>query len=110
MVSAHKQIRDGLRNADCVYHIDDNMIAVLLPNTTLRQAQEVAKKIRLLIASLHLRSNDLQQQFTACMGVADASLATIAEQVMIQARKALSAAQADGSNQIMVYSERPTEH
>ncbi len=110
MASVHKQIRDGLRNADCVYHIDDNIIAVLLPNTTLRQAQEVAKKIRLLIASLHLRSNDLQQQFTACMGVADASLATTAEQVMIQARKALVAAQADGSNQIMVYSERPTEH
>lgn len=110
MVGVHEQIRNGLRNADCVYHIDDNMIAVLLPNTTLSQAQEVAKKIRLLIASLHLRSNDLQQQFTACMGVADASLAITADQVMNQARKALDAAQADGSNQIVVFSERPAEH
>lgn len=106
MVSVHEQIRDGLRNADCVYHIGDDVIAVLLPNTTLSQAQEVAKKIRLLIASLHLRSNDLQQQFTACMGVADASLAVTAEQVMKHAREALGAARVEGSNQIVVYSER----
>ena len=34
MSSVHEQIREGLREADGVYHIGDDLIAVLLPNTT----------------------------------------------------------------------------
>ncbi len=103
MSSVHEQIESGLRAADGVYHINDDLIAVLLPNTNLAQAEEVAKKVRMLIASLHLRGDTLSQQLTACMGVADATAAGTAEQVMDRARSALARARAEGSNQIEVY-------
>ena len=103
MSSVHEQIQAGLRAADGVYHINDDLIAVLLPNTNLAQAEAVAKKVRLLIASLHLRGDDLGQQLTACMGVADATAAGTAEEVMDRARSALARAKAEGANQIEVY-------
>ena len=103
MSSVHEQIDSGLRAADGVYHINDDLIALLLPNTNLTQAEAVAKKVRMLIASLHLRGNDLNQQLTACMGVADATAAGKAEEVMDRARSALARAQAEGTNQIEVY-------
>ncbi len=103
MSSVHEQIESGLRAADGVYHINDDLIAVLLPNTNLAQAEAVAKKVRMLIASLHLRGDDLSQQLTACMGVADATAAGTAEEVMDRARSALARARAEGSNQVEVY-------
>lgn len=105
MSSVHNQIHDGLRNADGVYQISDEFIAVLLPNTSLEQAQEVASKIRILVASLHLRNDDVDHQLTVCMGVSDALLANTAEEVMSNARIALTQAQADGTNQIRCYDE-----
>ncbi len=103
MSSVHEQIRGGLREADGVYHIGDDLIAVLLPNTTGSQAQEVACKVRTLVASLHLNGGDIGDQLTACMGVSDASTATTAEEVMEHAKLALADAQAAGRSQISFY-------
>jgi diguanylate cyclase (GGDEF)-like protein len=111
MSSVHEQINEGLREADGVYHIGDDLIAVLLPNTTGSQAQEVAKKVRTLVASLHLRGGELQasadgvpqHQLTACMGLSDARSAKTAEEVMQHARLALATAQQNGKNQIGIY-------
>ncbi len=105
MSTVHEQVREGLRQADGVYQIGDDLIAVLLPNTTSAQAEEVARKVRALIASLHLRGDEIPQQLTACMGLADATLAVTAEDVMANARVALSHAQAKGHNEIVFYSE-----
>ncbi len=109
MGTVHQQIKDGLRNADGVYQISDEYIAVLLPNTTVEQALAVAEKVRVLIASLHLRANDVEQQLTACMGLADARLAATAEEVMANAKVALGEAQAKGRNQIQCYDETLVE-
>lgn len=100
MTSVHKQIEEGLRQADGVYHVGDELIAVLLPHTTDEQAMEVAKKIRLLIASLHLRGNDIQTQLTASMGLAAARGASVAEEVMANAKRALAIARDKGANEI----------
>ncbi len=105
MGTVHQQIKDGLRNADGVYQISDEYIAVLLPSTTIDQALAVADKVRVLIASLHLRANDVEQQLTACMGLADARLAATAEEVMANAKVALGEAQARGRNHIQCYDE-----
>lgn len=107
MSSVHDQIIGGLRGADGVYHIGDDLIAVLLPNTNLLQAETVGKKIRLLVASLHLRGNNLSNQLTACMGISSASTAVSAEEVMDHAKLALREAQTEGNNQISLY--RPVE-
>jgi len=103
MSSVHEQISEGLRGADGVYHIGDDQIAVLLPNTTATQANEVAKKVRTLIASLHLRGGEISQQLTVCQGLADAAGAKSAEAVMSSAKEALSAAQAKGHNEIGLF-------
>ncbi len=103
MTSVHQQVSDGLRSADGVYHIGNDQIAVLLPHTTLGQAKQVAEKIRVLIASLHLRGNNVEDQLTACMGVANAVQGLSAEQVMANARTALADAQTAGANQINVF-------
>lgn len=105
MSSVHAQILEGLRTADGVYQISDEYIAVLLPNTTITQAEAVAGKIRVLIASLHLKNEEVEEQLTACMGLADSRLATTAEEVMSNAKVALALAQHQGSNQLKTYDE-----
>jgi len=110
MSSTHEQIQEGLRQADGVYHVGEDLIAILLPNTSEQQALDVAKKIRRLIASLHLRGNAIDMQLTASMGVANAqhenttaSKTTLtAEDIMSRARRALAQAQREGPNQICV--------
>ncbi|MEM9620798.1 MAG: diguanylate cyclase [Pseudomonadota bacterium] len=103
MSTVHHQIDDGLRSADGVYHIGDDLIAVLLPRTTLAQARQVADKVRVLVASLHLRGNQVDDQLTASMGISNAQQAQTAEQVMAQARQALQEARTAGDNQIVVF-------
>ena len=105
MSSVHSQIKSGLRHADGVYQIADELIAVLLPNTTMQQASEVAAKIRILVSSLHL-SGSTDAQLTACMGISDARLAKTAEEVMANAKSALRQAQEDGVNTICAFDER----
>ena len=98
------QIREGLREADGVFQIDDEMLAVLLPRTSSDAAIEVAKKVRVLIAGLHLRDGAISTQLTACMGIAGTRDAGDAEQVLDQARAALKTAQREGSNRIELFS------
>ena len=105
MSSVHTQIKEGLRQADGVYQITEELIAVLLPHTTRGQAQEVAEKIRVLVASLHLSDADTDKQLTASMGISDAKLASTAEEVMANAKTALAAAKDQGYNTIQTYDE-----
>lgn len=109
MTSVHTQVKEGLRQADGVYQISDDRIAVLLPNTTSDQASEVASKIRVLVSSLHLSSGASDEQLTASMGISDARLANSAEEVMENAKVALSHAQRLGGNSILSYQQDMAE-
>jgi diguanylate cyclase (GGDEF)-like protein len=95
-----EQVREGLRDADSVFQIDEGLLAVLLPRTSESAALDVARKIRVLIAGLHLRDGRLNSQLTACMGVAGARDANVPEEVLDRAHVALAAAQEEGSNTI----------
>ena len=97
------QIREGLREADGVFQIDDELLAVLLPRTSGKAALEVAKKVRVLIAGLHLRDGEVSSQLTACMGIAGTREAGNADEVLRQARLALQAAKREGTNSIELY-------
>ncbi len=94
------QVREGLRNSDTAYQVDEETVAVLLPHTSREAAADVAEKLRVLIAALHLREGDLTSQLTACMGIADTSAGTTPEAVLAAARAALDAAQSGGANQV----------
>ncbi len=98
----HQQLREGLRDADSVFQIDEGLLAVLLPRTNQEAALDVAAKIRILIAGLHLKDGGLARQLTACMGVAGARSASAPEDVLDNARQALVLALAEGSNSIKV--------
>jgi diguanylate cyclase (GGDEF)-like protein len=103
MSSMHSEILSGLRTSDGVYQISEALVAVLLPNTTLTTAEEVATKIRGLIAGLHLNSENQDQRLTACMGITNAEHAVTADDVMTNARSALTKAQAQGADRIEVF-------
>ena len=87
--SMQSQISDGLREADGVYQIDDELLAVLLPRTSVDCAAEVTKKVRVLIAGLHLKDGVETTQLTACMGIAGTKHASTAEEVFASAKEAL---------------------
>ncbi|MEQ8859237.1 MAG: diguanylate cyclase [Pseudomonadales bacterium] len=95
-----EQVREGLRDADSVFQIDEGLLAVLLPRTSETAALDVAGKIRVLIAGLHLRDGRLASQLTACMGVAGAKQEKNPEAVLEKAQAALGAAISEGSNTI----------
>lgn len=95
-----EQIDEGLREADSVFQIDEGLLAVLLPRTSETAAVDVAGKIRVLIAGLHLRDGRLTSQLTACMGVAGARDAQSPEDVLERARAALVRAQREGASTI----------
>lgn len=101
--AVQNQIDEGLREADGVFQIGDGQLAVLLPNTSGEAAAEVAVKLRVLIAGLHLASGDVDRQLTACMGVAGTAGAASAESVLDQAREALAQARREGPNSIRRY-------
>jgi GGDEF domain-containing protein len=101
--SIQAQIHEGLRDADNVFQIDEGLLAVLLPRTSEDAAIDVAGKIRVLIAGLHLRDGRITTQLTACMGVVGARNAHTPEDVLDQARAALSAAQQEGTSTIRAY-------
>lgn len=98
--TTHQQLREGLRDADCVFQIDEGLLAVLLPRTSEAAALDVAAKIRVLIAGLHLRDGRLSTQLTACMGVAGARAANRPEDVLERAQQALALAQHEGANSV----------
>ena len=83
-----------------MFQIDEGLLAVLLPRTSEPAALDVARKIRVLIAGLHLRDGRVTSQLTACMGVAGAKAAKTPEDVLDRANAALAAARNEGSNPI----------
>jgi len=105
--SVQNQISDGLRDADAVFQIDGETLAVVLPQTSCAKAEDVAAKLRILIASLHLKDGTVTQQLTACMGIAGTRDATDAATVLDAARQALAAAHAEGPNTVFSPRSRP---
>jgi diguanylate cyclase (GGDEF)-like protein len=101
--SVQGQLSEGLRAADAVYQIDRSTLAVVLPHTPVERARDVAGKLRVLIASLHLRDGDVSQQLTACMGIASTRAARSAEEVLGWAREALESAEREGSNTVAAH-------
>jgi len=98
--SLQQQISDGLRDADSVFQIEPGLLAVLLPNTSKAAASDVAAKIRVLIAGLHLKDGRVSSQLTACMGIAGARDLLAPEEVLDQARQALVRARQESPNTI----------
>ncbi len=98
--TAQTQIREGLRRADSVFMIEEGLLAVLLPATSEAAALEVAAKIRILVAGLHLRHRTVTSQLSACMGVTGAGRGQSPDDVLNRARRALAQAREEGASSI----------
>ncbi len=100
--SVQQQVRNGLREADGVFQIDDGLLALLLPRTDHSAATAVAGKVSGLISSLQLASTEQADELTACMGIAVSRDADSAETVLERAERALEEARLKGPGKIQV--------
>ncbi|MEM1231512.1 MAG: diguanylate cyclase [Pseudomonadota bacterium] len=98
--SVQALLRETLRQADGVYQIRTGLLAALLPRTSARQAAQVAEKLRVLIGALHLSSDEVDGQLTACMGIATSRRNDNARSVLGRAEDALKLAQLTGAGNI----------
>ena len=96
--------RELLRQNDLVGRMGGEEFAVLLPESSLRQAMEVAERLRRSVLSLSGPDSAGLPTFTICVGVAElADNAQDLETLMIQADQALYRAKASGRNACRSY-------
>ena len=97
------QLLSGLREADGVFQIDDDHLAVLLPRTSRDGAERVAAKVEVLVGTLNYAEPEVQSQLTVSIGISTTSGAASAEAVLADARSALSEAVEQDSRNILVH-------
>ena len=97
------QIREGLREADGVFQIDETHLAVLLPRTTRQGAERVAAKVEVLVGTLTFADPEVQSQLSVSIGISTTNGAASAEAVLADARTALSEAVEHDTRNIMIH-------
>ena len=97
------QLLSGLREADGVFQIDDDHLAVLLPRTSRDGAERVAAKVEVLVGTLSYAEPEVQSQLTVSIGISTTSGAASAEAVLADARSALSEAVEQDTRNILVH-------
>lgn len=101
-----KLMIDTVRDIDIVGRYGGEEFAVILPHTSLEQAQSLADRLRILIERQAFNLDDGMVRTTVSVGIADAphpTIASIADWVNA-ADTALYAAKAQGRNRVVVYS------
>lgn len=104
LVQLAQEIRNNVRKSDVVCRYGGEEFIVLLPDTDLAGASNVAENIRQHIAAAHVTVNQgTDIQFKASLGVACAKFAEEdhIEQVIFRADKALYKAKEQGKNQVV---------
>jgi len=93
-------LRLFLRDMDFLARTGPQKFAILLPDTTLEPALELAEQLRLIVAQIHC--DDVAQGLTlsASLGVASQLGCGKAEPLLLQAEAMLSQAKALGRNQV----------
>ena len=93
----------GLRETDIFGRIGGEEFAVVLPNTNLEKAIEVANRIRILVAKTPFISNSHSIHLTVSIGVAALGKQDHLETLIEKADKALYEAKHDGRNRVIIY-------
>lgn len=98
-----KQLAEKLREADGIFQIDDDHLAVLLPRTTKAGAQRVATKVESLVNTLSFTDARFREHLTATIGISTTTGANSAEAVLSEARSALTEAAEHQTRNILVH-------
>lgn len=105
--AAAQSIRENIRAADVLGRYGGEEFAILLPNTPLPGAREIAERVCKVIAGREVRAGEALIRFTASLGVTHVGDATKinVEGLFDRADQALYAAKQSGRNRVAVWEE-----
>ncbi|MCS6906824.1 MAG: diguanylate cyclase [Anaerolineales bacterium] len=101
--------RAELRQVDIVARYGGDEFIVLLPETTLQEALQVAERLRSRIEGLHLSHNGDRLNTTICVGVAELCPGDTLDSLIERTDQALYLAKQSGRNQVRVSSQYPSQ-
>lgn len=100
-------VKDSVTEIDRVGRMSDDEFAVILPEKTKRQAQEIAENIRKKIEFSFGEEEDRVRRLTVSGGVSENPLDGInAEELIVAAKEMLHLAKSQGRNRIVIIRER----
>jgi diguanylate cyclase (GGDEF)-like protein len=110
LIQVSEALSQIIRDNDVVGRFGGEEFILILHQSSLAQAENIAERCRQAIQALHLLSNvgDIIK-VTASFGVAFSSTETNPQKLLSQADKALYEAKACGRNQVKCYRERLVE-
>ena len=93
-----------LRDIDLIGRIGGEEFAIILPQTNMQEASNVAKKLRIAISKEKIIVNkEVSFNFTASFGITSANKYKSIDDLLIQSDLALYEAKNNGRNQVCVY-------
>ena len=110
LIQVSQALSQIIRDNDVVGRFGGEEFILILHQSSLAQAQNIAERCRQAIQALHLLSNVGDTiKVTASFGIAFSSTETNPQKLLSQADKALYEAKACGRNQVKCYAERLVE-
>jgi diguanylate cyclase (GGDEF)-like protein len=103
-----RSVRNTVRSVDVIARFGGDEFVILLPETTIAHAAQIAERLRSLVAGNVLAVNEAQIRLSLSLGVAGASSGAEVEKIDVlldRADLALYAAKQAGRNQVQVYGE-----
>ena len=100
-----KLCRQGLRESDIFGRIGGEEFGVVLPDTSIKGAIEVANRIRILVMENPLHIDNHTIQMTVSAGMAELNQQAHFKVLLEQADKALYQAKDKGRNQVILYTQ-----
>ena len=98
-----KVCKQGLRESDIIGRIGGEEFGIILPKTRIYKAQEIADRIRLLVAENPLQLENHRVEMTVSIGVTEANQQQDFKTLLSQADKALYQVKDGGRNRVIVY-------
>lgn len=94
-----------LREKDIIGRVGGEEFSIMLPDTTLLEAEKIAERIRAAIANFYFEHEEMKVSTTVSLGVAsvDQSNSKSLEELLQISDQALYQAKADGRNRVRVY-------
>ncbi len=110
LIQVSEVLSQIIRDSDVVGRFGGEEFILILNQSSLAQAQNIAERCRQAIQALHLLSNVGESiEVTASFGIALSSTNINSQKLLSQADKALYEAKACGRNQVKCYRERLVE-
>jgi diguanylate cyclase (GGDEF)-like protein len=102
LINTAKVLFEGLREFDVIARYGGEEFVILLPNTNLKQAQEIAERLRVLVEQSVLLFRTVSLQVTVSIGITTYRYKEEPRELLARADHALYAAKSAGRNQCHV--------